>query len=174
MKQQKRVLFLKLSNSIIIRNDIVSKAEEGEYFKNENKIVLRNEVRVEYDKGNIAAEKMSALLETEEYTFNDNVILRCRLEDKDFKLKAPYLLMYFTDNSFAARKGVIIEYNRRTIKGDNVKYNSKKKLLNFSGNVCIEEDNGDWVKGDKAVFYLEKAEFIVGGEVSMEVKINCG
>lgn len=156
----------------LVKRDIIARAEEGEYFKNENRAVLVNEVEVEYDKGNVKADKMTALLKVEEYTFNNNVVLKHQLEDGEFDLKSPYLLMYFTDNSFEARKGVVIDYNGRTLKGDNVDYNDQEQLLELSGNVYIEEDNGDWVKGNQAVFYLETEEFTVDGGVELEIKIT--
>ncbi|MFP4017486.1 MAG: hypothetical protein ACLFUI_10690, partial [Halanaerobiales bacterium] len=113
-----------------------------------------------------------AWINEDRYIFEDDVDMIQNLDDGEFSLLSPYLELMKEDNSFKANKGVVIEYNGRTLKGDEVLYNDQEETLELISNVYIEEEDGDWVRSKRAVFYLKTEEFSAEGDVELEIDIS--
>ncbi len=163
-----------LSGKINIRkNDTVIKAARGELFREENRMELEEEINVDYTDGNVKAERMSALLDTEEYVFENSVVLEYLLEEeeKNMILNSDYLKIFGDNNSFNAKNNVVIDYDDKIFKGDNADYNGDEEILYLTGNVLIEEGE-DWVKSDEAKFFLGSDEQGYTADGNVEIKIN--
>ena len=65
----------------------------------------------------------------------------------------------------------MINYKGRILKGETVFYNEEEETLELIKDVYIEEDNGDWVKSERAIFYLKTEEFVAEGNVELEVDL---
>lgn len=156
---------------IVLKADIEITAKESIYYEKEKRAEISNDVHLVHDKGEISSNTMEAWLEDDQYIFQGNVRMVQNLTDGKFNLMSPYLLLFKEDNSFQAKRGVVIEYNERTMKGEEVIYNDQEETLELIGNVYIEEENGDWVRSERAVFYLETEEFNAEGGVELEIKI---
>jgi lipopolysaccharide export system protein LptA len=170
-KKDKIIVSEKVS---IIKGEINFKASVGEIKKDENYVYLYDGVFVGYADGNIEADNMAAWLDENKYVFNKSVVLNYQPEDKEgFILKASYLEMFTDDNSFIAKESVIIDQGDRELKAKEARYEDKEQIMRLNGDVYIEED-GDWIKSNKAVFYLasDDKEFSADGEVEIEFKIN--
>jgi lipopolysaccharide assembly outer membrane protein LptD (OstA) len=157
----------------IIKGENIINAQEGEYYTEENKAILKGEVRLEHSNGSVSSSELLAWLASDEYIFNRDVKLSHNYNDHEFTLEAPHLEMTAND-SFEASEGVVIYYKKRLIKADNVKYNNEDETLDLNGNVHIQEENGDWIRSIKAIFYLneENEGFVADGEVEVEIKIK--
>lgn len=155
----------------LLKGNVEIKAEEVLFFEEEKRAEILDNVYLIHDKGEIYSDIMEAWLSEDRYIFQNNVKMIQNLADGKFNLKSPYLELLKEDNSFKAEKGVVINYNGRTLKGDRVLYNDQEEILELIDNVYIEEDNGDWVKSEKAIFYLETEEFNAEGGVELEIKI---
>lgn len=156
----------------MIKGDVKINATRGIYFDEEEKAEVFGNVILDHDKGQIKSKEMIGWIKQDKYIFKKEVKLVQELDDGQFILEAPYLELLSEDNSFQARQGVVIEYNDRTLKGDDVDYNDEEQTLGLSGNVYIEEKDGDWVKSNKAIFYLETEEFDAEGNVELEIDIS--
>lgn len=163
-----------LSGKINIKkNDTVIKAARGELFREENRMELKEEINVDYPDGNVKAERMSALLDEEEYVFENSVVLEYLLEEeeKNMILNSDYLKIFGDNNSFNAKNNVVIDYDDKIFKGDNADYNGDEEILYLTGNVLIEEGE-DWVKSDEAKFFLGSDEQGYTADGNVEIKIN--
>ncbi|MFP4662343.1 MAG: LptA/OstA family protein [Halanaerobiales bacterium] len=155
----------------MIKGDVEINAIEGLYYENENRAELEGDVILSHDKGEINSKKMETRINEDRYIFEDEVSMIQHLDDGAFTLESPYLELMKEDNSFKANKGVVIVYNGRTLKGDEVFYNDQEETLELISNVYIEEEDGDWVRSKQAVFYLKTEEFSAEGEVELEIGI---
>jgi lipopolysaccharide assembly outer membrane protein LptD (OstA) len=115
---------------------------------------------------------LTALLDQDEYIFSGEVVLLQLLEEDDFQLETPFLKLLTGDNSFSVEKGAVIYYDQRRLEADLVTYNDQEQTLKLVNNVRIEEENGDWIKSQQAIFYLDSGEFIADGEVELELDIS--
>ncbi|MEJ6951251.1 hypothetical protein [Natronospora cellulosivora (SeqCode)] len=155
----------------MIRGDIQIESEWGIFYERENKAEIFDNVRLRHSKGEIRSGSMIALLDDDKYIFEDDVRMLQKLDDGEFTLLAPYLELMEEDNSFEANQGVVIDYSGRIIKADDVIYNAQEELMELFNNVYIEEENGDWVKSEKAIFYLDRNEFIAKDGVELEIQL---
>jgi len=163
-----------LSGKINIKkNETVIQAARGELFREENRMELEEEINVDYPDGNVKAKRMSALLDAEEYVFENSVVLKYLLEEEenDMVLNSDYLKIFGDNNSFNAKNNVVIDYDNKIFKGDNADYNGDEEILYLTGNVLIEEGE-DWVKSDEAKFFLGSDEKGYTADGNVEIKIN--
>jgi len=154
-----------------IKGDTEVTGEQGVLYEAENRADLTGGVFLEHDKGEIKAARLSAWLKEDRYLFKEEVSLLQKLEDGDFSLEAPELEVMLDTDSFKATQGAIVRYNNRTLKGDTVIYNDQEQTLELTDNVLIEEEDGDWIKCARALFYLETEEFIAEGSIELELEI---
>lgn len=163
---------IELSEGVkIFKGENIASAPEGVFYRREEKAILTKGVLLEFADGEITSEEMTAFFAREEYNFSDNVeLLRFLDNDQEFRLNSPYLDLFLEDDSFIAKQGVIINFNQRIIKGDKVIYDDEAQTLELFDNVYIEESNGDIVRSDHAVFYLETEEFTAEGNVEVNLQ----
>lgn len=156
----------------MIKGDVEINAEKLLYHEERKRAEISGEVQLYHEKGEISSRLMEAWIDDDRYIFQEDVLMLQKLTDGEFNLRSSYLELLKEDNSFQAEKGVLIEYNGRILKGETVFYNDKEQTLELITNVHIEEENGDWVKSEKALFYLENEEFTAEGEVELELEIT--
>ncbi|MCF8001592.1 MAG: hypothetical protein K9K76_07050 [Halanaerobiales bacterium] len=162
-----------LSGNLVIRkNDTTIKAQKGELFRKENKLSLEDEIKVDYEDGEVQAKNLTAFLENEKYIFENQVVLNYNLEDNEnnMNLESGYLEIFGDNNSFNAKENVFIKYEGRNFKGDNAEYNGEEEIMYLTGNVMIEEGE-DWVKSDKAKFFLGSEDKGYTAEGNVEIKM---
>ncbi|MCG8515445.1 MAG: LPS export ABC transporter periplasmic protein LptC [Halanaerobiales bacterium] len=148
-------------------------ASTGVYYQQENKALLKGEVVLEHAAGTINSAEMTALLAENRYIFTNGVTMEQELEDQtDFTLEARELVLNTNDDSFVAEGGVLIKHNNRVLKGDQVAYNDLVETLELTGNVLIEESDGDWIKCDQALFELKTDQFTAENNIELELKIS--
>ncbi|MCK8825650.1 LPS export ABC transporter periplasmic protein LptC [Fuchsiella alkaliacetigena] len=160
----------------IIRGDNEITAEWAELFRDEDKAVLYDGVKLVHSEGEIVGEQLTIFLEDEEYIFENQVELwqRDGEDDEDeLYLQTSYLELFGEDNSFWTDQGVVIEYDRRLVTGDIADYDGTKRELELLENVHLEEEDGDWIKGPRAVFYFgDEKGFIMDGGIKMEIRLS--
>ena len=154
---------------VLIKGDVEIKGEKLLYFEKEKRAEISGGIKLTHEKGEISSQSMEAFVEVDRYIFREEVKMLQRLEEGDFNLSSPYLELLKESNSFRASRGVVINFKGRTLKGEEVFYNDQEETLELVKNVYIEEDNGDWVKSERAVFYLKTEEFIAEGNVELEL-----
>ncbi len=159
-------------NLVIRKNDTTIKAQKGELFREENKLLLENEIDVDYEDGKVQSKNLTAYLEDEKFIFENQVNLNYNLEDNEnnMNLESGYLEIFGDNNSFNAKKDVFIKYEGKNFKGDNAEYNGEEEIMYLTGNVMIEEGE-DWVKSDKAKFFLGSDEKGYTAEGNVEIKM---
>lgn len=156
---------------VLIKGDVEIKGEKLLYFEKEKRAEISGGIKLTHEKGEISSQSMEAV-EVDRYIFREEVKMLQRLEEGDFNLSSPYLELLKESNSFRANRGVVINFKGRTLKGEEVFYNDQEETLELVKNVYIEEDNGDWVKSERAVFYLKTEEFIAEGNVELELDLS--
>lgn len=186
----------------IIKEDIVITASRGEVLRKEEKVNLYEGINMNYELGTVDSKEMEGWLKEDKYVFKKDVVFtydreKTKNEDKgetdekeraiDRKkaatdtvssqkmiLKAPYLEIYPDKETFFARQGVEINYDKKLIKAEEADYNPEEQTLLLSKNVYIKKENGDWVSGNKAVVYLDSRvdKFTVDGKVEIEIQVN--
>lgn len=157
---------------VLIKGDVEIKGEKLLYFEKEKRAEISGGIKLTHEKGEISSQSMEAFVEVDRYIFREEVKMLQRLEEGDFNLSSPYLELLKESNSFRANRGVVINFKGRTLKGEEVFYNDQEETLELVKNVYIEEDNGDWVKSERAVFYLKTEEFIAEGNVELELDLS--
>ncbi|ADQ13937.1 LptA/OstA family protein [Halanaerobium hydrogeniformans] len=165
-----------LSGGVRIRKaDTLITALTGDLFRSEQRIFLEDDIRAEYPDGIVTASFLNAFLNEEEYIFEETVLLNYRLSaEKDILvLTSQYLKLFGSDNSFTAEKDVEIDYEGQNFRGDRADYDGQTEILLLSGNVEIEED-GDWIKSDRASFNLAEGEegYTAEGNVELMIRID--
>lgn len=161
-----------INGATLIKGDVEINSERVVYFEDEKRAEIEGDVVLVHDKGEISSETMTAWINEDRYIFKEKVKMLQELDDGEFTLKSPYLELMQDDSSFKANRGVVIEYNGRTLKGEEVLYNDQEQTLELISKVYIEEDNGDWVRSERALFYLETEEFTAEGSVELELDIT--
>ena len=164
---------IELSNGVIIQQDNIRlKAEWGTLFRDENRAELHENIEMTYDEGEVTSRLMTAWLEDDRYIFEEDVIFIRSQDGDELRLESLYLELDQVENTFYARDEVKIDYNQRILKADEVNYIEADEIMELTGNVHIEEEDG-WVKGEKAVFYLDAEEdkFTVEDQVEIEMEL---
>jgi len=159
----------------IIKGDYTIKAPRGKIYKEKNKAVLTDGVFLEADQGDVKSQEMVGLLDEDKYIFKNDVKLFNKADNGErFKLFTSYLEMYGDSNSFQTDQGVRIDYDQKEIKAQKAKYSDKKQTLVLENKVQIKEENGDWIKGSKAIFYLDSKEnnFVIEKNVEVEMDLT--
>ncbi|MFW6278974.1 MAG: hypothetical protein ACOC2G_02180 [Bacillota bacterium] len=167
---------IELSEGITItKGEITVLARQGEYFREEKKAELEEEVEMSFEQGEIISRELTALLQENRYVFQQEVQFTRNEGEREFILRAPYLELNQDEDTFAAREGVEIEYDERELIANEADYEGETEELVLTGDVLIEETNGDWISGDRAVFFLDEEgdnNFEVEGNVELEVDIS--
>ena len=159
----------------IIRGDNEITAEWAELFRDEDRAVLYEGVELVHSDGEVSGELLTIYLDEDEYIFEEQVELWQRDEDDpedELYLQTSYLELFGEDNSFWTDQGVVIDYDRRSVTGDIADYDGTARELELLENVHLEEEDGDWIKGPRAVFYFGDQEgFIMDGGIEMELNM---
>ncbi|MFW5984801.1 MAG: hypothetical protein ACOCQ1_00850 [Halanaerobiaceae bacterium] len=167
---------IELSEGITItKGEITVLARQGEYFREEKKAELEEEVEMSFEQGEIISRELTALLQENRYVFQQEVQFTRNEGEREFILRAPYLELNQDEDTFAAQEGVEIEYDERELIANEADYEGETEELVLTGDVLIEETNGDWISGDRAVFFLDEEgdnNFEVEGNVELEVDIS--
>ena len=158
----------------ITRGEIILKALQGIYNEQQKEFELEEEIEMIFAEGRITSRQLQVMLEENIYIFRDNVEFFRESDENEFLLKTPFLELNEEQDSFLAREGVQIEYNNRILQADNADYSGEIEELLLTGNVLIEDEDGDWIKGNSAIFFLgeEGDNFEVDGEVELEIDIG--
>ena len=157
----------------IFRDDITIKAQWGDIYRREDEARLEDDVEMTFDGGVITARKMTARLDENIYIFREDVVFNREQAGREIVLRAPYLELNDDEDSFAAREGVEIDYGERRLMAENADYDEETDQLVLTEQVQIEDEDDGWIRGDRAVFYLEEEDdkFEVDGNVEMEIEI---
>jgi len=162
-----------LSGGIEIRkDDTIIKSQKGELFRDEERMLLKEDVKLDYPDGEVSSEEMTAFLNEEEYIFENNVVLKYQLSEEDefMLLESQYLKIYGEDKSFNAEREIEIDYQDQKFRGDLAEYDGSSEELQLTGNVEIEED-GDWIRSDRALFNLSEGEEGYKAEGNVEIRM---
>jgi len=159
-------------NLVIRKNNTTINAQKGELFREENKLSLEDKIEVDYEDGVVQSKKLTAYLENGKYIFEDKVVLNYNLEDDEnnMNLVSDYLEIFGDNNSFNAKQNVLIKYEGKNFKGDKAEYDGEEEIMFLTGNVMIEEGE-DWVKSDKAKFFLGSEDKGYTAEGNVEIKM---
>ena len=165
----------------IVKDDITLKSPEGEFDDEENKIILTNGVDMDYADGKITSQKVTGYLDRDDFIFENNVKMDYNPQEeneegekKKFTLESTKLDINSETQSFTAENNVIIDYDQKIIKGNKADYDGENEILVVTEEVYIQEENGDWIKSDRAEFDLSTGEedFKATGNVEIEITLD--
>ena len=158
----------------MIRGEVTVSALRGDYFREEQEAELEDEIEMTFGQGKIISRRLTAFLETNRYVFREEVEFTREQGPRIIVLKAPYLEVDEEADTFTAREGVEIDYEGRILRSREAHYEGESDQLQLSGDVEIEEDDGDWIRGQRAVFYpgAEEDSFQVEDEVELEIDLG--
>ena len=165
----------------IVKDDINLKSPDGEFDDEENKIILTNGVDMDYSEGKITAQKMTGYFDRNDFIFENNVKMDYNPQEKNeegerkkFTLESSDLEINSETQSFSAENNVTIDYDQKIIKGNKADYDGENEILTVTEEVYIREENGDWIRSDKAEFDLSTGEedFKATGNVEIEITLD--
>ncbi len=158
----------------IIRGEVTITALRGEYFRESREAELEQEVEMIFADGNITSSRLNALLESNRYIFRENVEFTREQEDRLIIIRSPFLELNEEAKTFAARDGVEIDYDQRKLRSREADFDEETEQMVLTEDVFIEEEDGDWIRGNRAVFFTgaEEDRFEVEGDVELEIDIS--
>ena len=177
----KEGLILLSGGLTIVKDDITLKSPDGEFDNEENKIVLTNGVDMDYADGKITSQKMTGYFDRDDFIFEDNVKMDYNPQEeneegekKKFTLETAKLDINSETQSFTAENNVTIDYDQKIIKGNKAEYDGESEILIVTEEVYIQEENGDWIRSDRAEFDLSTGEenFKATGNVEIEITLD--
>jgi len=177
----KEGLILLSGGLTIVKDDINLKSPEGEFDDEENKIILTNGVDMDYADGQITSQKMTGYFDRDDFIFEDNVKMNYNPQEeneegekKKFTLESTKLDINSETQSFTAENNVTIDYDQKIIKGNKAEYDGENEILVVTEDVYIREENGDWIRSDRAEFDLSTGEenFKATGNVEIEITLD--
>ena len=165
----------------IVKEDITLKSPEGEFDNQKNKIILVKGVDMDYSDGKITAQEMTGYFDRDDFIFEKNVEMDYNPQEtneegkkKKFTLESSQLEINSETQSFTAENNITIDYDQKIIKGNKADYDGEKEILTVTEDVYIKKENDDWIKSDKAEFYLStgKEDFKATGNVEIEISLD--
>ena len=164
-------------NVIITQEDIILTALEAEFDVDKKIGQIKGEIKMVQTDITITGDSLEAYLNDKRYIFSEKVKLIQERKDKEEKedniIWNCNNLEIFTDTrNLTATENVKILKKDFTITTDKAIYNDKEEKIDLTGKVRIEEENGRWISGDNAVFYIETEKLEVQGNVQSGIKLD--
>ena len=164
-------------NVQITQEDIVLTALEAE-FDVEKKIgQIKGNIKMVQTDISITGDALEAYLNDKRYIFSDKVKLIQERKDKEEKedniiWNCNHLEIFTDTRNLTATENVQILKKDYTITTEKAIYNDEEEKIDLIGKVRIEEENGRWINGDNAVFYIETEKLEVQGNVQSGINLD--
>jgi lipopolysaccharide assembly outer membrane protein LptD (OstA) len=164
-------------NVVITQEDIILTALEAEFDVDKKIGQIKSDIKMVQTDITITGDSLEAYLNDKRYIFSEKVKLIQERKDKEEKedniIWNCNNLEIFTDTrNLTATENVQILKKDFTITTDKAIYNDKEDKIDLTGKVRIEEENGRWISGDNAVFYIETEKLEVQGNVQSGIKLD--
>lgn len=164
-------------NVVITQEDIILTALEAEFDVDKKIGQIKGDIKMVQTDITITGDSLEAYLNDKRYIFSEKVKLIQERKDKEEKedniIWNCNNLEIFTDTrNLTATENVQILKKDFTITTDKAIYNDKEEKIDLTGKVRIEEENGRWISGDNAVFYIETEKLEVQGNVQSGIKLD--
>lgn len=164
-------------NVIITQEDITLTAQEADFDVDKKIGQIKGDIKLVQSDITITGETLEAFLNDKRYIFQEKVILVQERKDKEEKEDNLTWncnnLEIFTDTQDLIATGEVkILKKDYIITAEKAVYNDKEQKITLSGKVRIEEEDGRWITGDKAVFYIDSERLEVEGNVRSGIKLD--
>jgi len=164
-------------NVVITQEDIILTALEAEFDVDKKIGQIKGDIKMVQTDITITGDSLEAYLNDKRYIFSEKVKLIQERKDKEEKedniIWNCNNLEIFTDTrNLTATENVQILKKDFTITTDKAIYNDKEEKIDLTGKVRIEEENGRWISGENAVFYIETEKLEVQGNVQSGIKLD--
>jgi len=164
-------------NVIITQEDITLTAQEADFDVDKKIGQIKGDIKLVQSDITITGETLEAFLNDKKYIFQEKVILIQERKDKEDKEDNITWncnnLEIFTDTQDLTATGEVkILKKDYTITAEEAIYNDKEQKITLTGKVRIEEEDGKWITGDKAIFYIETERLEVEGNVRSGIKLD--
>jgi len=162
---------------IITQEDITLTAQEADFDVDKKIGQIKGDIKLIQSDITITGETLEAYLNDKRYIFQEKVILVQERKDKEEKEDNITWncnkLEIFTDTQDLTATGEVkILKKDYTITAEEAIYNDKEQKISLTGKVKIEEEDGRWITGDKAIFYIETERLEVEGNVRSGIKLD--
>ncbi len=164
-------------NVIITQEDITLTAQEADFDVDKKIGQIKGDIKLVQTDITITGETLEAFLNDKRYIFQEKVKLIQERKDKEDKEDNITWncnnLEIFTDTQDLTATGEVkILKKDYTITAEEAIYNDKEQKITLTGKVRIEEEDGKWITGDKAIFYIETERLEVEGNVRSGIKLD--
>jgi lipopolysaccharide assembly outer membrane protein LptD (OstA) len=164
-------------NVIITQEDITLTAQEADFDVDKKIGQIKGDIKLVQSDITITGETLEAFLNDKRYIFQEKVKLIQERKDKEDKEDNITWncnnLEIFTDTQDLTATGEVkILKKDYTITAEEAIYNDKEQKITLTGKVRIEEEDGRWITGDKAIFYIEIERLEVEGNVRSGIKLD--
>ena len=164
-------------NVIITQEDITLTAQEADFDVDKKIGQIKGDIKLVQTDITITGETLEAFLNDKRYIFQEKVILVQERKDKEEKEDNLTWncnnLEIFTDTQDLTATGEVkILKKDYIITAEKAAYNDKEQKITLTGKVRIEEEDGRWITGDKAVFYIDSERLEVEGNVRSGIKLD--
>jgi len=166
-----------VGNVIVTQEDITLTAREADFDVDKKIGQIKGDIKLVQSDITITGETLEAFLNDKRYIFQEKVILI--QERKDEEEKEDNItwncsnLEIFTDTQDLTATGEVKIFKKDyTITAEEAVYNDKEQKITLTGKVRIEEEDGRWITGDKAVFFIDSERLEVEGNVRSGIKLD--
>lgn len=165
-------------NVVITQEDIILTAQEADFDVDKKIGNIKGNIKLVQSDITITGEILEAYLNDKRYIFQEKVILVQERKDKEEKedniIWNCNKLEIFTDTRDLTATGEVKIFKKDyIITAERAIYNDKEQKIDLIGKVRIEEkEDGRWISGDKAVFYIETERLEVEGNVRSGIKLD--
>lgn len=165
-------------NVIITQEDITLTAQEADFDVDKKIGQIKGDIKLVQSDITITGETLEAFLNDKRYIFQEKVILIQERKDKEDKedniIWNCNNLEIFTDTQDLTATGEVkILKKDYIITAEKAIYNDKEQKIDLIGKVRIEEkEDGRWITGEKAVFFIDSERLEVEGNVRSGIKLD--
>jgi len=161
----------------ITQEDIILTALEAEFDVDKKIGQIKGIIKMIQSDINITGDSLEAYLNDKRYIFSEKVkLIQERTDEEDNEDNIIWdcdKLEIFTDTrNLTATENVRILKKDYTITTEKAVYNDEEEKIDLIGKVKIEEENGRWISGDMAVFYLDNEKLEVQGNVQSGIELD--
>ena len=164
-------------NVIVTQEDITLTAQEADFDVDKKIGQIKGDIKLVQSDITITGETLEAFLNDKRYIFQEKVVLIQERKDKEEKEDNITWncnnLEIFTDTQDLTATGEVkILKKDYTITAEEAVYNDEAQKITLTGKVRIEEEDGRWITGDKAVFYIDSERLEAEGNVRSGIKLD--
>lgn len=169
---QKDNLIRLIGNVSIKFKDITIKGKKADFDTVTQKGKITGNVIIEQPGSKLTAEKSEIFYTEERAVLSGGVrlvtersVIKEQASNAISTLSAEKIEYFWNASKGKAEGSVLVISGGRKIRGDKAYFDGAKGMIQITGNVKVEQENGDWIEADRALVNLKKKDVLAEGKV---------